>query len=89
MLYFNRIDVYKGIDVNKTSTSKKCDICHYSLFLNYRFKFQPNVCSRCHDILKVSMNLRDVAILNMAGSYYCCAISLISKKRDHKRNAKC
>ena len=24
-----RIDVSEGIDVNKTSESKECDICHY------------------------------------------------------------
>ena len=29
MLYFNRIDVSEGIDVNKTSASKECNICHY------------------------------------------------------------
>ena len=29
MLYVNRIDVSEGIDVNKTSESKQCDICHY------------------------------------------------------------
>ena len=29
MLYFNRIDVSIGIDVNKTSGSKEYDICHY------------------------------------------------------------
>ena len=29
MLYFNRIEVSEGIDVNKTSASKECDICHY------------------------------------------------------------
>ena len=26
MLYYNRIDVSEGIDVNKTSTSKECII---------------------------------------------------------------
>ena len=26
MLYFNRVDPSEGIDVNKTSASKKCDI---------------------------------------------------------------
>ena len=34
MLYFNRIEVSKGTDVNKTSDSKECDICHYWYFLN-------------------------------------------------------
>ena len=29
MLYFDRIDVSEGIDVNKTSAWKKCDTCHY------------------------------------------------------------
>ena len=29
MLYFDRIGVSEGIDVNKTSASKECDICHY------------------------------------------------------------
>ena len=29
MLYFDRIDVSEGIDVNKTSASKECDVCHY------------------------------------------------------------
>ena len=29
MLCFDRIDVSEGIDVNKTSASKECDICHY------------------------------------------------------------
>ena len=29
MLYNHKIDLYEGIDINKTSTSKKCDMCHY------------------------------------------------------------
>ena len=29
MLYYDRIDVSKGIDFNKTSESKKCHNCHY------------------------------------------------------------
>ena len=62
MLYFDRIDVSEGIDVNKTSASKDYDICHYWYFLNYSFKFQTNACNRCHDLLMMSMNLRDIAI---------------------------
>ena len=46
MLYFDRIDISEGIDVNKISASKECDIYHYWYFLNYSFKFQPNVCNR-------------------------------------------
>ena len=79
MLYYDRIDVSEGIDVNKTSASKECDVCHYWYFLNYSFKFQQNVCNRCHDLLMMSMNLSDIAILNIKGSNYCCVISGISK----------
>ena len=79
MLYFDRIDISEGIDVNKTSASKECDICHYWYFLNYSFKFQPNACNRCHDLLMMSMNLNDIAILNIKDSDYSCNISLISK----------
>ena len=65
MLYFDRIDVSEGIDVNKTSASKECDICHYWYFVNYSFKFQTNVCNRFHDLLMMSMNLGDIVILNI------------------------
>ena len=67
MLYYDRIDVSEGLDVNKTSALKECDICHYWYFLNYSFKFQPNVCNRCHDLLMMSMNLSDIAVLNIKG----------------------
>ena len=78
ILYFDRINVSKVIEANKTSPSKKCDICHYWYFLNEGFKFQLNVCNRSWDLLIMSMNLCDIAILNTKGSVYCCVISGIS-----------
>ena len=48
MLHFNRIDVSERIDINKTSQSKECDVCHYWYFLNKGFKFQPHVCNKYH-----------------------------------------
>ena len=80
MLYFDRTNVSEGIDVNKTSGWKECDIYHYWYFPKYNFKFQPNVCKRCHYLLIMSMSLSDIAILNIKGFYYCC-ISLISKNK--------
>ena len=73
MLYFYKINVYEGIDVTKTSALKECDICHCR-----GFKFQPNVCNRCHDLLMMSVNLSEIAILNMKGYDYCCIASWIS-----------
>ena len=57
MLYFDRIDVSKGIEVNKTSKWKECDICHYWHILNKGCKFQLYVCNRYHDLVMMSMNL--------------------------------
>ena len=71
MLHYDRIDVSEEIDVNKTFASKECDVCHYWYFLHYSFKFQ---------LLMMSINLSDIAILNIKGSYYRCIISLIRKK---------
>ena len=79
MLYYDRINVSEGSDVNKTNASKECDIFHYWYFLNYSFKFQPDVFNRCHDLLMMSVNLSDIVILSNKGSDYRCIISLISK----------
>ena len=79
MLYYDRIEVSYGIDVNKSRVSNECDVCHYCYFLNYSFKFQPNVCNRCHYLLMMCLSLSDIAILNIKGFDYCCIISLISK----------
>ena len=34
MLYYYRIDFSKATDINKTSESKECDVCHYWYFLD-------------------------------------------------------
>ena len=80
MFHSDGINTSEGIDVNKTSASRKCDLCHYWYFLNYSFKFQPNVCNRSHDLLMMSVTLSDIAILNIKGSDFLCIINLISKK---------
>ena len=33
MLYYDRIDVYEAINVNKTSGAKECHIYYYCFFL--------------------------------------------------------
>ena len=73
MLYFDTNDVSEGIDFNKTSASKECDICHYQHFLNKWLKFQPYACNRCHDVL-----------LNIKVSDYHCIITGISKSEVKK-----
>ena len=51
MLQYEKIDVSEGIDVNKTSASKECELCHYWFFEDIGFKFEEHVCNRCHDLL--------------------------------------
>ena len=79
MLYYDRIDVSEEIDINKTSTSKECDIRHYWYFLNKGFEFQTYVCNRYHDLLMMSMNLSDIAILKIKNADYCSIITGVSK----------
>ena len=88
---------YDGTDINKISASKKCDVCHYWYILNFNFKFQQDVCNRCLDLLVMSVNFSDAAILKIKGSDYHCIISLISKNEainllqnaDLTKKAKC
>ena len=61
MICYDRIDISERNDVNKTSATRECDVCHYWYFLNYSFKLQPNVCNRCHDLLMMSVNLYKVS----------------------------
>ena len=53
--------------------------CHVYYSLKKGFKFQANVFNRCHDILMMSMNLSNIAFLNIKGSDYCCIVSEIRK----------
>ena len=63
MIYYDRTDFSTGIDANKTSKAKECDICLYWYFLNKEFKFQRSVCNRYHDLLMTSINFSDTSIL--------------------------
>ena len=73
MIYNDWIDVSKGIDINKTGTSKACIICSYWHFLEKGFKFQSSVCNGCHDVL-MFIDINSIAILNIHGVNYCCII---------------
>ena len=58
---------------------KEYDICHYWYFLDKGVRFQAYVCNGCHDVLMISMKLRNIAILKTYGVKYCCIITGISK----------
>ena len=64
------IDVSEGIDINKTNTSKECDICHYWYFKDIGFKYKPYICNGCHDLMQKTMSFNDVPIASVKGSDY-------------------
>ena len=68
MLEYDGIDISKGIDINKTSVSKECDIFNYWQFKDIGFKYEPYLCDGCQDLMQKAMNFNDVAIVFVKGS---------------------
>ena len=70
MLEYNRVDIWEGIDVNKTNASKECDICHHWYFRDIGFKYEPYLCNGCHDLMQKTVSFNDVTIVYVKGSAY-------------------
>ena len=62
MLRYQKINVSKGIDVNKISASKECELCHYWLLKDIGFKFEEHVCNKCDHLLTMAYSLKNIAI---------------------------
>ena len=85
MLRYQKIDVSEGIDVNKTSASKECELCHYWFFKDVGFKFEEHVCNKCHDLLTMAYSLKNIAILSAKRGTFRCILMGISKNEGLKR----
>ena len=70
MAEYDRIVVSEGIDVNKTRSSKECDICHYQYFKYIGFRYEPYLCNVCLDLMQKSVSFNDVAIFYDKASAY-------------------
>ena len=70
MQEYDRIDMSEGIDVNKTNSSKECDIFHYLYFKDIGFKYEPCICNGCHDLMQKAMSFNNIAIVYVKGSAY-------------------
>ena len=77
--------VSERIDVNKTSATKECGLCHYWFFKDIGFKFEEQVCNKCHDLLTIAYPLKDIAILNVIGATFRYILMTISKNKGLKR----
>ena len=85
MLRYQKIDVSEGIDIDNTSATKESELCHYWFFKDIGFKFEENVCNKCHDLLTIAYSLKDIAILNAKGATFRCILMGISKDKGLKR----
>ena len=81
MLEFDRIDISEEIDVNKTSASKECDICHHWYFKDIGFKYGPYLCNVCHNLMQKAMSFNNVAVVYVKGSAY--RIHFLYMRKDH------
>ena len=70
MLEYDRIDISEEIDVDKTSLSKECDICHYWYFKDIGFKYEKYLCNGCHNLMQKAMSFNNVAIVYVKGNAY-------------------
>ena len=84
MLQYEIVDVSEGIDVNKTSVLKECELCHYWFFKDIGFKFEEHVCNKCHDLLTMAYSLKNIAILSAKGVTFRCILMGISKNEGLK-----
>ena len=81
MLQYEKIDVSEGIDVNKTSPSKECELCHYWFFKDVGFRFEGHVCNGCHDLLKMAHSLKNIVTLSAKRATFRCLLMGINKDK--------
>ena len=85
MLRYQKIDVSEGIDVNKTSASEECELCHYWFCEDVGFKLEKHVCNGCHDLLTTAYYLKNIAIMSAKGATFRCILIGIRKNEGLKR----
>ena len=79
MLEYDSIDISEGIDTDKTSASKECNICHYWYFLDKSFNYDPYLCNGYHDLMQKAMSYKNFAIVSTKGNDYRINFCYISK----------
>ena len=85
MLRYEKINTSEGVDVNKTSASKECELRSHWFFKDVGFKFEEHICNRCHDLLTMAQSLKNIAVLSAKGVTFRCLLRIISKNKALKR----
>ena len=53
--------------LKRQANQKSVTFVTIGIFFHKGFSFQPNVCNGCHDLVMMSMNRSDIAVLNIKG----------------------
>ena len=72
MLYYDRIDVSEGIDINQTSASKERNIFHCCLKISFRtYNLMMNSITRCLNIVAILTNNKRFVNKTIYSTYTC------------------
>ena len=74
-----------GVDLNKTSASKECKVCHYWFFEDIGFESEEHVCNECLYILTMGYSLENIFNLGAKGRTFRCILMRTSKNEALKR----
>ena len=85
MIQYKRIDASEGIDVNKTSASKECELCHYWFFKDVGLKCEEHIYNGRHDLLTMAYSLINIVILSAKGATFRCLLMGTTKNEALKK----
>ena len=84
MLEYYKIDISDGTDINKTSASKECKICHYLYFKDIGLKYERYLCNGCRGLMQKAICFNDAAIVYVKRSAYIIYFWYMSKDDKHE-----
>ena len=81
MLVYEQIDVSDGVDIND---SKECMFCLYWYYLDKDFTYGPYLCDGCYNIMQKSIDLKNIAIVQIKKSAYRIYLLYMTKREAKK-----
>ena len=64
-MYYDRTDLSEWNYLAISNDRKKSMIYHYYQLSNHVLKFQDNVCSSCHDLTMLKVNISNIAVITV------------------------